>query len=95
MENRKMILDKLQSIHNHCEQLKDVVETATDQELENILDNHFSEFAGNIQVNLDFMEMVITRMDPDLDEDCPDRSKMSNEELAKYFEENWMLLAYI
>ncbi len=63
MGNRKMMLDLLQRTHDRYKQLQNVVEKATDQELENILDNYFSEFGTNIQVNIYFMEMIVTRID--------------------------------
>lgn len=94
MDNRKTVLDVLQKIQDKYEYLKNVAENATDQELENILDNQFYEFGTNIQVNFDFMEMIVTRMNHNADLDNSNKSKMSNEELGKYFEKNWDLLSF-
>lgn len=94
MGNRKIIMEVLQKIYSRLDELKYVVEKTTDQELENILDNLFYEFGVNIQVNLDFMEMIITRMDSFPTSGNSNQSRMSNKELENYFEEKWLLLVY-
>jgi hypothetical protein len=38
-----------------------LVEKTPDRDLEDILDYHFEEFGTNIEANLDFMEMIVTR----------------------------------
>jgi hypothetical protein len=95
MENRKMILEVLQRIQCRCEELKDVVEKISDQDLENILDNCIFEFSGNIRVNLDFIEAILTGIDPGADPDSGNKSKMNNEELLNYFYEHVDELSYI
>lgn len=87
-------MEVLQKIYSRLDELKYVVEKTTDQELENILDNLFYEFGVNIQVNLDFMEMIITRMDSFPTSGNSNQSRMSNKELENYFEEKWLLLVY-
>jgi len=64
------------------------------QELEIILEFYFKEFGFYILVNFDFMEMIVTRMNHNADLDNSNKSKMSNEELEKYFEKNWDLLSF-
>ena len=91
MENRKKIMEVLQKVHNNYEQLKDLVEKATDKELENILDSYFEEFGYYIESNFHFMEMIVTRIPPYTELDSS-TSKMSNEELKKNFVEHWDLL---
>ena len=87
MENRKKIMEVLQKVHNNYEQLKDLVEKATDKELENILDSYFEEFGYYITSNFHFMEMMLTRIHPYSELDS-NPSKMSNEDLEKYFVEH-------
>lgn len=87
-------MEVLQKIYSRLDELKNVVEKTTDQELENILDNLFYEFGVNIQVNLDFMEMIITRIDPFPASNNSEQPKLSNKELEDYFEERWLLLIH-
>jgi len=95
MENRKWIVELLQKIQCRFEKLNDVVKKTSDQDLENILDNSFYDFGVNIQVNLDFMETILTGIDPGADSDSNNPSKMNNEELLNYFYEHVGLLSYI
>ena len=94
MENREKILKVLRGIHNRLDQLKEVIGKTTDQELENFLDYDFEEFGTNIKANFDLMEMIVTRKNPYADQDDSGNSKMTNEELEKFFEEHWDTLIF-
>ena len=89
MNNRDMLLDELEDIERRCQRLKEPVNNLSDEELENILDEHFAEFGTNIHIIFNFMQMVVTRVNESESSETGRKSLMSNEELEKYFNDHW------
>jgi hypothetical protein len=90
MENRKIIEECIKNISERLNEFKNFVNNTSDESLNNLLDAAFGNFAGNIDCNFDFMELLITRkLD---DESGESQELMTDEELHEYFMENIELL---
>ena len=89
MNNRKKIVTFLEEIHLANHKLKELVDDASDQELEDILTYRFELFASNIYVNFMFMRMIISRKKENGITNKGNEQNMSNEALEKYFEDHW------
>jgi len=94
MKNRKMILECLDRIDQQYKCLRELVENTSDQELEHILDIYFAEFGVNILVNFEYMQMIISRENVYEVPNTEKKSIMSNEELKRYFINNWKFLVF-
>ena len=91
MSNREVILHKFDVIDRKYQQLKLLVDKSSDQELDNILGLHFSEYANNIITHFEFLQMIISNVDvksATLDEE----PLMTNKDLEEHFRNNWDLL---
>ncbi len=82
MDMRKNLVEDLDRIYKKYQELRAILDNSTDQELEDILDGHFNEYATNVDCNFCFMEMILTKKDDD-------GSKLTNEELEEYFRDSW------
>ena len=89
-----MISEVLQKIQGRLEQFKEMVGKIPDQDLENIMDHHFQELGTNINANLDFMAMIVTRAADGQHSEICNEPKLSNQELEKYFQEHWDVLIF-
>ena len=89
MYNREMLLGVLEYIERRCQRLKEPVNNLSDEELENILYEHFEQFAMNIHIIFDFMQMVVTRVNESESSESGRKTIMSNKELEKYFNDKW------
>ena len=91
MENRKDISECLTRIHKLYKELKELVDNATNELLDDILIDYFKVYTDNIDMYFSFMKQIITRRDSN-ESDSGFHSKMTNSELEKYFDDNKLLL---
>ena len=82
MDTRKSLLMDLDFIYKTYQELRALVENSPDQELEDILGGHFNINTMNVCNHFEFMKFLITK------KYC-DGSDVTNEEIEKYFDDNW------
>ena len=91
MNNRELVLEYCDVISEEYQELKELADNASDQELENILGLHFRQYASNIIVHLEFLQMIISR--EDVNSVTVDKDQvMSDEDLEKHFKYRWDLV---
>lgn len=91
MNNRELILHKFDVIDRKYQQLKLLVDKSSDQELDNILGLHFVEYANNISVHLEFLQMIISNVDV-ISATLDEEPLMTNKDLIEHFRYRWDLL---
>ncbi len=92
MGNRKMISESLAEIYRRYKMLNELVDNASDQELDNILAFHFLQYSINIEINFAFLQMIISRVNEEEYFETGRNSLMNNEELKEYFKDNQDLI---
>ena len=91
MNNRELVSEYLDVISEEYQELKELAVGATDQELDKILELHFRQYASNIIVHLEFLQMIISRVD--INSVTVNQGQiMSDNELEKHFRFRWDLL---
>ena len=78
MKTRKGLVEDLYDIYKRYQELIAIVDNSTDQELEDILWEHFNQYAYNVCSYFVFMKVILTKEDYD-------GFEITNEELKEYF----------